>query len=501
MAVKGAYYAAAATANQVQPVSFGDIAMGFANIAEAKRKESAEQAKYRQDFLMKQQELFGDEIAGEFDGTGIDNLDSVGTKLKSSIKKHAEILNSLYEEGKISESQLNSRMRKLSNASSKFRALPAEAASFIQKDSELGGDSSAYNDKVLEMLEKFSGDMLPVIDENSDLVLLTRNGENGLERASLSEMQNLLSAKQGVKDNDIFKEVKAGIQPTNKIKGKAVVSTYMPNGELTENTKNYLKERFDTMSDDQLIDLAIKNDIDYGSGLDIKDPETLKKSLIGVYEEKTKAYLTAQEAADEVRGITLALQQGNFEITKEKFEISKKKSEEEARTMLKPEPTVVTEKVNGVEKQYAAKVWQTPINKSYNIAPYLANTELQHSGAVQLTQIEQINIGTDSNPVYKYRVSVYMPPSKSNMDETILMGIGSQITSEAEKMRDGGATQEQIDAYVATAKSAYNISGGALAYKTIDINEADLLKIQKILPNDFVVEGQNLNSIFNAGNE
>lgn len=497
MAVKGAYYAAAAAANQVQPVSFGDIAMGFANIAEAKRKESAEQAKYRQDFLMKQQELFGDEIAGEFDGTGIDNLDSVGTKLKSSIKKHAEILNSLYEEGKISESQLNSRMRKLSNASSKFRALPAEAASFIQKDSELGGNSSAYNDKVLEMLEKFSGDMLPVIDENSDLVLLTRNGENGLERASLSEMQNLLSAKQGVKDNDIFKELMTGIKPTTQVRGKAVVSTYMPNGELTENTKNYLKERFDTMSNDQLIDLAIKNDIDYGNGLNIKDPETLKKSLMGVYEDKTKAFLTDQEQTDEVRGITLAIQRGNFEMAKEKSERDKKKSEEEARTMLPAESTVVNYK----DGQYAAKVWQTPINKSYNIAPYLANTELQHSGAVQLTQVEQINIGTETSPVYKYRVSVYVPPSKSNMDETILMGIGSQITSEAEKMRDDGATQEEIDAYVATAKSAYNISGGALAYKTIDINEADLLKIQKILPNDFVVEGQNLNSIFNTGNE
>lgn len=500
MAVKGAYYAAAATANQVQPVSFGDIAMGFANIAEAKRKESAEQAKYRQDFLMKQQELFGDEIAGEFDGTGIDNLDSVGTKLKSSIKKHAEILNSLYEEGKISESQLNSRMRKLSNASSQFRALPTKAASFIEKDSELGGNSSSYNDKVLEMLEKFSGDMLPVIDENSELVLLTRNAENGLERASLSGMENLLSAKQGVKDSDIFKGVMAGIKPTTKVRGKAVVSTYMPDGELSTNTKNYLNEQLDIMSDDQLIDLAIKNDIDYGSGLEIKDKDALKKNLMGVYEEKTKAYLTDQEQADEVKGISLAIQRGNFEIAKAREKRASDKDEEAKRTMLPPKDTVV----NYEDGQYAAKVWQTPMNKSYNIAPYLENTKLEHSGAVQLTQIEQINIGTGENPVYKYRVSLYMPPSKSDMDPTILMGIGSQITNEAEKMRDDGATQKEIDAYVATAKSAYNISGGALAYKTIDIDEADLLKIQKILPNDFIAEKGNLNNLFqpqNTGNE
>lgn len=490
----GAYYAAAATANQVQPVSFGDIAMGFANIAEAKRKESAEQAKYRQDFLMKQQELFGDEIAGEFDGTGIDNLDSVGTKLKTSIKKHAEILNSLYEEGKISESQLNSRMRKLSNASSKFRALPAEAASFIQKDSDLGGDSSAYNDKVLEMLEKFSGDMLPVIDENSDLVLLTRNGENGLERASLSEMQNLLSAKKGVKDNDIFKELMTGIKPTTQVRGKAVVSTYMPNGELTENTKNYLKERFDTMSNDQLIDLAIKNDIDYGSGLDIKDPETLKKSLLGAYEEKTKAYLTDQEQADEVRGISLAIQRGNFEMAQAREKRATEKDEAAKRTMLEPESTVVTEKVNGVEKQYAAKVWQTPIDKSYNIAPLLSGVSLNHSGAVQLTQLQQINVGTEESPSYKYKISVYIPPSKGQVNDLVASQLPAMMDNFVKENSD--ATPEQIEAYKNSIMETSGMSGSGHNYQTIELSEENLKKLQKYLPEDFIKPQQNLNSIF-----
>jgi hypothetical protein len=499
MAGKGAYYAAAGAANQVQPVSFGDIAMGFANIAESKRKESAEQAKYRQDFLMKQQELFGDEIAGEFDGTGIDNLDSVGTKLKTSIKNHAEILNSLYEEGKISESQLNSRMRKLSNASSQFRALPTKAASFIEKDSELGGNSSSYNDKVLEMLEKFSGDMLPVIDENSDLVLLTRNAENGLERASLSGMENLLSAKQGVKDSDIFKGVMAGIKPTTQVRGKAVVSTYMPDGELSTNTKNYLNEQFDIMSDDQLIDLAIKNDIDYGSGLDIKDKEALKKNLMGVYEEKTKDYLTDQEAADEVRGISLAIQQGNFEMAQARDKRASDKDEEAKRTMLPPENTVVKYELNGIEDNYAAKVWQTPINKSYNIAPLLGKkTTLTHVGAVQLTQLQQINVGTAENPIYKYRASVYMPPSKGKMDDAT----SSLVVAEVQSMMQQNKPQEEIDRYIQNMTKA---TGGASArYDTIDLTEENLKKLQKYLPADFIEQEGNYNYIFqpqNTGNE
>src|SRR5210317_407539 len=99
MAKGGAYYAAAGVANQVQPVDFGSIAKGFANVAESKRLEAKADAKYRQDFLMKQQELFGDEVIGEFDGTGIDNVDGVASKVKTAIKNHAEILNSLYEEG------------------------------------------------------------------------------------------------------------------------------------------------------------------------------------------------------------------------------------------------------------------------------------------------------------------------------------------------------------------------------------------------------------------
>lgn len=494
MAGKGAYYAAAGAANQVQPVSFGDIAMGFANIAESKRKESAEQAKYRQDFLMKQQELFGDEIAGEFDGTGIDNLDSVGTKLKTSIKNHAEILNSLYEEGKISESQLNSRMRKLSNASSQFRALPTKAASFIEKDSELGGNSSSYNDKVLEMLEKFSGDMLPVIDENSELVLLTRNAENGLERASLSGMENLLSAKQGVKDSDIFKGVMAGIKPTTKVRGKAVVSTYMPDGELSTNTKNYLNEQLDIMSDDQLIDLAIKNDIDYGSGLEIKDKDALKKNLMGVYEEKTKAYLTDQEAADEVRGISLAIQRGNFEMAKAREKIASDKDEEAKRTMLAPESTVVTEKVNGVENQYAAKVWQTPINKSYNIAPLLAGVNLNHSGAVQLTQLQQINVGTDESPSYKYKISVYIPPSKGQVNELIASQLPAMMDNYVKENPD--ASPEQMEAYKNSIMETSGMSGSGHSYQTIELSEENLKKLQKYLPEDFIQEQGNLNNIF-----
>jgi len=493
MSKGGAYYAAAGAANQVQPVSFGDIAMGFANIAESKRKESAEQAKYRQDFLMKQQELFGNEIIGEFDGTGIDNIDGVADKTKDSIKKHAEILNSLYEDGKISESQLNSRMRKLSNASAQYRNMVGNVSSFIQQHNELGGKSSKYNEAVIERLNSFTQDMLPVVNENSELVFLSRGGKRGLQQTSLSGMQDMLSAKEGISDNDIFKGVMAGIKPTTQVKGKAVVSTYMPNGDLSANTKNFLKEQFDTMSDDQLIDLAVKNDIDYGDGLEIENKDALKSSLMNVYENKTKSYLTDQEAANEVEGIRLSIQRGNFKISSDREERAKKKEAEAERKMLDPQSTVV----NYNEGQYAAKVWQTPLDKTYNIAPYIEGaTELKHSGAVQLTQVEQINTGTDENPNYKYRLSVYIPPSKSSLDSTELMGIGSTISNKAEEMRNNGATQEEIDTYISQTKQAYGISGSGLTYQTIDVNESDLLKLQKFLPDDFIEEQKNLNNLF-----
>jgi hypothetical protein len=477
MAEGGAYYAAAATANQVQPVSFGDIAMGFANIAESKRRESAEQTKYRQDFLMKQQELFGDEIVGEFDGTGIDNLDGVGSKLKTSIKRHAEILNSLYEDGKISESQLNSRLRKLSNESSQFRGLTSEVSNFVQKDDELGANSSNFNQVVLDRLNQFTQDMLPVVNENSEIVLLSREDGEKIQQTSLFGMRNMLSAKQGVKDADIFEGVMAGIKPTTQVKGKTVVSTYMPNGELSKNTKNYLNEQFNVMSDDQLIDLAVKNDIDYGGGLDIKDKEALKKNLIGIYEEKTKAYLTDQEAANEVEGIRLSIQRGNFKISSDREERAKKKEAEAERKMLDPQSTVV----NYNEGQYAAKVWQTPLDKKYNIAPYLEGVALEHSGTVQLTQVQQINLGTDDNPDYTYRVSFYVPPSKSNLDSSMF----NQLPI------DPNTTPEQKEAYL---NQLTGVSGHK--YKTIDIDETNLLKLQKFLPDDFIEEQKNLNNLF-----
>lgn len=494
MAEGGAYYAAAGAANQVQPVRFGDIAMGFANVAEAKRKESAEQAKYRQDFLMKQQELFGDEIVGEFDGTGIDNIDGVAAKTKDSIKKHAEILNSLYEDGKITESQLNSRMRKLSSASAQYRGMIGNVSSFIQQHNELGGKSSKYNEAVIERLNSFTQDMLPVVNENSELVFLSRGGKKGLQQTSLSGMQDMLSAKQGVNDSDIFKGVMAGIKPTTQVKGKAVVSTYMPNGDLSQNTKNFLKEQFDTMSDDQLIDLAVKNDVDYGDGLDIEDKEALKKNLMGVYEEKTKAYLTDQEAADEVRGISLAIQRGNFEMAKAREKRATEKDEAAKRTMLKPESTVVTENVNGVEKQYAAKVWQTPIDKSYNIAPLLAGVSLNHSGAVQLTQLQQINVGTEEVPLYKYKISVYIPPSKGQVNELVASQLPAMMDNYVKENSD--ATPEQIEAYKNSIMETSGMSGSGHNYQTIELSEENLKKLQKFLPEDFIKPQQNLNSIF-----
>jgi hypothetical protein len=493
MAEGGAYYAAAATANQVQPVSFGDIAMGFANIAESKRRESAEQTKYRQDFLMKQQELFGDEIVGEFDGTGIDNLDGVSSKLKTSIKRHAEILNSLYEDGKISESQLNSRLRKLSNDSAQFRGLTSKVSAFVQKDDELGANSSNYNQAVLDRLNQFTQDLLPVVNENSEIVLLSREDGEKIQQTSLFGMQNMLSAKQGVKDADIFEGVKAGIPTSTQVRGSVVVTTQIPTGELSKNTKNYLNEQFSIMTDDQLIDLAVKNDIDYGDGLEIKDKESLKKNLMGIYEEKTKAYLIEQEAVNEAKGLALTMQRGNFNMAKAKEKRAAEKDEDAKRKMLKPKQTVV----NYNEGQYAAKVWQTPLDKTYNIAPYIEGaTELKHSGAVQLTQVEQINTGTNDNPDYKYRVSVYMPPSKSSLDSTELMGIGSTISNKAEEMRSNGATQEEIDTYISQTKQAYGISGSGLTYQTIDVNESDLLKLQKFLPDDFIEEQKNLNNLF-----
>jgi len=477
MSKGGAYYAAAGAANQVQPVSFGDIAMGFANIAESKRKESAEQSKYRQDFLMKQQELFGNEIIGEFDGTGIDNIDGVAAKTKDSIKKHAEILNSLYEDGKISESQLNSRMRKLSNASAQYRNMVGNVSSFIQQHNELGGKSSKYNEAVIERLNSFTQDMLPVVNENSELVFLSRGGKRGLQQTSLSGMQDMLSAKEGISDNDIFKGVMAGIKPTTQVKGKAVVSTYMPNGDLSANTKNFLKEQLDTMSDDQLIDLAVKNDIDYGDGLEIENKDALKSSLMNVYENKTKAYLTDQEAANEVEGIRLSIQRGNFKIASDREERAKKKEAKAERKMLEPQSTVVEYN----KGQYAAKVWQTPLDKKYNIAPYLEGVALEHSGTVQLTQVQQINLGTDDNPDYTYRVSFYVPPSKSNLDSSMF----NQLPI------DPNTTPEQKEAYL---NQLTGMSGHK--YKTIDIDETNLLKLQKFLPDDFIEEQKNLNNLF-----
>jgi hypothetical protein len=491
MAKGGAYYAAAGVANQVQPVDFGSIAKGFANVAESKRLEAKADAKYRQDFLMKQQELFGDEVIGEFDGTGIDNVDGVASKVKTAIKNHAEILNSLYEEGKISESQLNSRMRKLSSASAQYRGMVGNISNFIQKHNELGGKSSKYNEMVIERLNSFTEDMLPTVDENSNLAFLSKGGKTGIAKTSISQFQNMLSAKEGVNDSELFQGVMAGIKPSVKYVDGKVVSTFLPNDNISDNTKNYLKETFSSMSDDQLIDLAVKNDIDYGDDLTISDKKALQQQLLEKYESKTKSYLLDQEVQNEVEGIKLGLQKSTYQISRERADRESEKYKKETTNVLPPQSTVVKYNLNGSEGNFAARVWQMPIDKAHNIAPFIdKDVVMNHAGAVQLTQVEEINVGTADQPVYKYRIGIYVPPSKGKDD-----GMSTMVAAQAQKMVNEGKPKEEVDDYLKNMQQVLG-TGTAPVYDTVDIDENQLLKLQKYFDQEWVKPKTNLNGIF-----
>lgn len=405
MAKGGAYYAAAGVANQVQPVDFGSIAKGFANVAESKRLEAKADAKYRQDFLMKQQELFGDEVIGEFDGTGIDNVDGVASKVKTAIKKHAEILNSLYEEGKISESQLNSRMRKLSSASSQYRGMVGNISNFIQKHNELGGKSSKYNEMVIERLNSFTEDMLPTVDENSNLVLLSKGGKKGIQQTGMSKIQDMLVPREGIQDSELFQGVMAGIKPSTVVRGDSIVNTYLPNNTLSTNTENYIKEWVSSKSDAEIIDLAVKNNIDYGDGIDIENRDQVEKQLAENYKNKTKAYLIDQEVNNEKDAILLNIQKDRLNISKAQEQRAKKLFEKQQRKATK-----ITD-VNEAGQAY--EQYNMPIDKAFNIAPFIEgvvgkdNKPIGHLGEVQLTQLTKVNIGTEAQPVYRYEASIY----------------------------------------------------------------------------------------------
>lgn len=418
MAKGGAYYAAAGVANQVQPVDFGSIAKGFANVAESKRLEAKADAKYRQDFLMKQQELFGDEVIGEFDGTGIDNVDGVASKVKTAIKNHAEILNSLYEEGKISESQLNSRMRKLSSASAQYRGMVGNISNFIQKHNELGGKSSKYNEMVIERLNSFTEDMLPTVDENSNLVLLSKGGKKGIQQTGMSKIQDMLVPREGIQDSELFQGVMAGIKPSTLVRGDSIVNTYLPNNTLSTNTENYIKEWVSSKSDAEIIDLAVKNNIDYGDGIDIENRDQVEKQLSENYKNKTKAYLIDQEVKNEKDAILLNIQKDRINIAKAQDLRAKKLFDKEQRKATK-----ITD-VNEAGQAY--EQYNMPIDKAFNIAPFIEgvvgkdNKPIGHLGEVQLTQLTKVNIGTEAQPVYRYEASIYFmqQSGEASMDIT-----------------------------------------------------------------------------------
>ena len=404
MAGKGAYYAAATIANQVKPVDFGEIALGFAKVSESKRLEAKQDEKLKEDFLMKQRELYGEEVIGAFDNTGIDNLDGVALKIKDQIKKQAEVLNALYRDGKISKSQMDSRMFKLSKSSEEFRGVVDNVVKFVKDTEALGGESSEYNRYVLDRLKTFESNMVPVFDGNGDMAFISDDGEKTYT-TPLKDMAGMLTAKKGVSDSELFKGVMQGIKPSTIVRGSNVVSTYIPGGDISSNTKNYINEWVGNLTNDELIDLASKNNIKHGDGLTIDNPESLKKQLAEVYQNKTKAYLLDQEVNNEKDGIVLSLQQGRFAISKEQEKRAKKLFDKQERKAVK-----ITD-VN--ESGQAFEQYNIPIDKAFDIAPFIEGVvgkdrkPLGHMGKVQLTQLNKVNVGTPNNPVYEYTASVY----------------------------------------------------------------------------------------------
>lgn len=432
MSKGGAYYAAAGIANQSQPVQYGEIALGFAKASEAKRLEAKADERYRQEIMDKSMEKWGDEIFGEFDGTGIDNIDGVASKVKDQVKRHAETLNALYEEGKISQSQLNSRLRKLSNDSKSYRGIVGQVAQFLDENEKLGGKASKYNEEVIKQLENFRFNMVPVVDENSNIAFLTEDGEKGgINKTELSKFGDMLRAKQGIDDQDIFSDIMKGLKPnTRVIRNKAgnivgIKESYIDGDSISTNTENYLKSMLESKTDDELIDMAIKNGVDYGKGLMIEDQAKLKSDLLKVYREKTKEYLLDKDVNNEKDAVVMKIQEGNFRINLSREGRDKKEFDKKMRTVMDPKSgTFSGNGLNpqqfsfdvGEGKSYATTEWNFPIDKAFDVKPFLeTGTELMDHA--QITQLKRVAVPDGAgNITYKWIASVYLTKNQDKID-------------------------------------------------------------------------------------
>lgn len=297
----GAYYEGLQYASQgVEPVKFGEIAMGFAKIVEDKRLEEKRDREKKEDFQMEMTKLFGEEIYSAFDGTGLADTDIVNSKIKDSIIARANVINSLYENGKLTNAQMMQEMVKLNAQSSKYASFAGSISDKVKEFNKLGGDASEYSRLMLDRLDELMKDATPVMDSSGNLSFLSKDGDV-INKNPFNELQSLLDVRKRYDTESIINSVVAARGQEQIIRGGQVIKKPRDIGEADE--KAFLNV-VNSLDDADMFDIAQRAGVevkrDPNSVFKITNREEVKSGLVNYMKESSQAKINSLESVDEV---------------------------------------------------------------------------------------------------------------------------------------------------------------------------------------------------------
>jgi hypothetical protein len=297
--------------SQAQPVDFGKIAMGFAQVSENKRLEAERKQQEREDFQVKMTETYGETIYSPFDNTGLANIDIANQKIKDSIVGQSNIINKLFEEGRLSKPEVARRINLLKSQTSQYNNFVNGISGAVEEYKKLGGNASESSKLIMEKANQLFQNTAPGVDTESMLKFYTKDGEV-LQETPFMELQGMLDIRAGVNEKEIVNEIIGFEKNANKLfENGTVYNKFLETGELQEEHKSLLFNYAKSQDDKDLYDLAskagIKVELDPSKLLSITNREDVEKGVQEYLGELTKSSLNIKDWKDDVAGLDMSL--------------------------------------------------------------------------------------------------------------------------------------------------------------------------------------------------
>lgn len=302
----GAYYEGLQYASKgVEPVKFGELALGFAKIVEDKRLQAKQEQEKKEAFQMEMTKLFGEEVYSAFDGTGLADVDIVNAKIKDSIVARANVVNSLYEDGKLSNAQMMQEMVKLNAQSKKYASFANSISDKVEEINKLGGDASEYTTLMLEGIDNLMQNATPVMDNQGNLSFLSKDGETVVQNP-FNELQKLIDVRKKY-DVDSIIDTVVKSRGTERVRENGQVVQRLIG--LNENDETAFKNVINSLDAADKFDLAIRAGVEVERNpnriFEITNEEEVDKGILEFMKSSANAKINQMKTVDEVAAINL----------------------------------------------------------------------------------------------------------------------------------------------------------------------------------------------------